>query len=61
MNEDGIYDDESIGVSAGDVICGFKSQDTIHSFSRTHGVYHCGDWNGDDGRGVCWSHTSQSS
>ena len=42
FNDDGISDDEILGVSVGDIICRFRSQDTRHSSSRNSGVYHSG-------------------
>ena len=50
-NDDGISDYGSIGVSVGNVIRGFRSQETIHYSSRNCGVYHINDQSDNDGRG----------
>ena len=52
LNEDGIYDGEIIGVSAGDGRRGFRSQEIIQYFSHNRRFYISGDRSGDDGRDV---------
>ena len=62
LNDDGIYYDESTGVSTGDGSRGFRHQDTSQSFYRNCGVYRCVDHSDDNGIGVYRSQdTSQSS
>ena len=55
IDDAGISDDGSIGVSTGDVIGGFMSQETRHSSSHNRGVYRHEDWSVDGGRYGFWS------
>ena len=50
-NNNDISNDESLGVSVGDIKRGFRSQETSHYSSRNCVVYRHGDQSCDDGRG----------
>ena len=49
-SDNGIYDDESFGVSVGEERSGLRSPETSQSSSCNSGVYPCGDRSGDDCR-----------
>ena len=51
LNEDGISDNESLGVSAGEERRGYRSIETTLSYFKCFVVYHSGDQSGDYGRG----------
>ena len=60
-NDDGIFDDESLGVPAGYGRRGFRSQYNSHSFSINYGLYRRSYQCSDNGRGEYGSQeTSQS-
>ena len=42
-------------MSAGYGRCGYRYIDNSHSSSRNFGVCHCGDWSGDNGKGIYMS------
>ena len=43
-NSNGIFDDESLEVSAGDGRCGHRSLATSHSSSHNSGIYHSSNY-----------------